>query len=158
MTLIWTRVDQKMIHGQVALGWVPHLGIDALVVVDAATAADAWAQQIMTLGLPPEIEQTSFVPPDDLLTLLAEKRFGRRRVMVIFKELETALAALAAGLRPETLNLGNQVCRCPERDIRLGDSFFVDQRELEELAEFQRTGLEVLVQAMPNGRALRWHP
>lgn len=158
MTLIWTRVDQKLIHGQVSLGWVPYLGANALVVVDADTAADTWAQKIMMLGLPPEIEATGFIPPDRLPETLADERFLRRRVLAVFKDLEGVLESLAAGLQLELLNLGNQVCRRPDQDIRLGEAFFVGPRELENLAEFQRAGLEVLVQALPSGRAIRWRP
>lgn len=159
MTLIWTRVDQKLIHGQVSLGWVPYLKANALVVADADTADDLWAQKIMMLGLPPEIEVTGFTPPDRLPAFLNDEKFLSRRVLAVFKSLEGALAALAAGLQLELLNLGNQVCRQPGRDIRLGEAFFVGPDELEDLATFQqRDGLEVVVQALPGGRAVRWSP
>lgn len=158
MTLIWTRVDQKLIHGQVSLGWVPYLGINAMVVADAGTATDAWAQKIMMLGLPPEIELTSFAPPDRLVEVLGDEQFQTRRVMVIFKDLEGALAALAGGLCLDLLNLGNQVCRRPDQDIRLGEAFFAGRRELDWLAKFQQGGLEVVIQSVPNGRAIRWRP
>lgn len=158
MTLIWTRVDQKLIHGQVSLGWVPYLGINALVVVDADTAADIWAQKVMMMGLPPDIETTGFTQPDQLLELLGEEPFLSRRVMAIFKNLEGVLEALAAGLRLERLNLGNQVCCDPGRDICLGETFYVCSRALDNLAEYQKAGLEVLIQALPNGRATRWRP
>jgi len=158
VTLIWTRVDQKLIHGQVSLGWVPYLSVNAMVVADADTSADAWTQKIMMLGLPPEIELISFTPPELLAEMLSDDRFRNRRVMVIFKDLEGALAALASGSRIDLLNLGNQICRRPGQDIRLGEAFFVCRCELDGLAEFQRGGLEVVIQSVPTGRAIRWQP
>lgn len=156
MTLIWTRVDQKLIHGQVSLGWVPYLKINALVVADADTAADDWAQTIMRAAAPPEIEATAFIVPAHLGQLLAEERFNRRRVMVIFKDLGGALEALKAGLPLTRLNLGNQGCCRPGQDVLLGETFFACHRILNDLAEFQRGGLEVLVQTLPNGRVVSW--
>lgn len=158
MTLIWTRVDQKLIHGQVSLGWVPYLSVNAMVVADADTFADAWTQKIMMMGLPPEIELTSFTPPELLVEALSDERFLNRRVMVIFKDLEGALSALTAGLRLDLLNLGNQFSRRPGQDIRLSEAFFVCRNELDWLAEFQRSGLEVVIQSVPTGRAIRWQP
>lgn len=156
MTLIWTRVDQKLIHGQVSLGWVPHLRINALVVADADTAADDWAQTIMKAAAPPEVEVTAFIPPAQLARLLDEERFHSRRVMAIFKDLNGAVEALKAGLTLTRLNLGNQVCQRPGLDVLLGETFFACPHILDDLAEFQRSGLEVLIQSLPNGRAVSW--
>lgn len=156
MTLIWTRVDQKLIHGQVSLGWVPHLRINALVVADADTASDDWAQTIMRASAPPEIEATAFIAPGQLAGLLDEERFHRRRVMAIFKDLNGALEAMKAGLSLTRLNLGNQVCQQPGQDVLLGETFFACPQILGDLAKFQRGGLEVLIQTLPNGRAVSW--
>lgn len=156
MTLIWTRVDQKLIHGQVSLGWVPHLRINALVVADADTAADDWAKTIMRAAAPPEIEAIAFTAPVQLVELLDEERFHSRRVMAIFKDLNGAVEAIKAGLSLTRLNLGNQVCQRPGQDVLLGETFFACPHILEDLAEFQRDGLEVLIQTLPNGRAVSW--
>jgi PTS system mannose-specific IIB component len=154
--LIWTRVDQKLIHGQVSAAWVPYLGVDAIVVSDYDSAGDSWAQKVMMMGLPPEIRLTVFCTPDKLPEIIGREDLQDCRVMLLFKNLEDALAAVSAGLRLERLNLGNQACRVPERDLRLADSFYACRRDLEELGRFQKDGLEVIVQSVPGGKAVKW--
>lgn len=158
MTLVWTRVDQKLIHGQISIGWVPHLSVDAIVVAAADIIGDTWAQKVMTMGLPPEIRLAGFSYPDKLAELLDAAEYRSRRVMVIFKDLEGVMEAVSAGFKLERLNLGNHVCRCSESNVRLADSFFARTEDLENLGRLQRNGLEVLIQALPTGRAIHWKP
>ncbi len=159
MALVWTRVDQKLIHGQVVVAWVPCLKIDAIVVSDQDTAEDSWSQKVMLMGLPPEIQVTLFTSPEKLAGLLAEKRLTARRILVLFKNLSGFLDAVEAGLRPTVLNLGNQACQPPDQNIRLADSFYASLKELDGLSSLARSsGLEVILQAVPAGKAVMWRP
>ncbi len=156
MTLIWTRVDQKLMHGQISVAWVPHLAIDAIVVADNDSVEDLWAQKVMRMGLPPEVALIRFTTPDQLVQVLDDEELLGRRVMVIFRSLEGVLEAVCSGLDLARLNLGNQARQGPDQNIRLAESFYVRCRDLDGLARLQRQGLEVLLQAVPSGKAVRW--
>jgi|GEM_PF-1661579 len=177
MTLIWSRVDQKLIHGQISAAWVPFLRADALLVADNDVAGDVQAQRIMMLGLASEIKVTAFTRPALLFSMLADKKFLKRRVLVLFKDLEGFLEALGdedqykdkdedkdkgkdkKELPLKLLNLGNQVCRGPGLDTLLGESFYACSDELEKLAEFHyKKGLEIVVQTLPASKAASWPP
>lgn len=158
VTLVWTRVDQKLIHGQISIGWVPHLAIDAIVVAAPDIVGDTWAQKVMMMGLPPEVRLAGFSYPDKLAELLEAAEYRDRRVMVIFKDIEGVLEAVSSGFKLERLNLGNHASQYPDADVRLADSFYASSEELEELGRLQRGGLEVLLQALPTGRAVHWKP
>lgn len=158
MTLVWTRVDQKLIHGQIAVAWVPHLDIDAIVVSDSDAAEDPWVQKVMMMGLPPEVRVTRFTAPTHLAELLADGELSPRRVMVIFKDIDGVLEAAGAGLRLDRLNLGNQACRPDGRDIRLNDVFYLSESDLAGLSDLLDRGLEVILQAVPAEKAVKWLP
>ena len=158
MTLIWTRVDQKLIHGQISVAWVPYLDIDAIVVSDQDSAEDVWAQKVMMMGLPPEVSLIRFTAPDHLSRLLESQELSSRRVLVIFRNLEGVLEAVHSGLRLERLNLGNQAPQGPNPNVRLAESFYARGRDLDLLAELRGRGLEIVLQAVPNGKAVRWTP
>ncbi|MDL2227208.1 PTS sugar transporter subunit IIB [Deltaproteobacteria bacterium OttesenSCG-928-M10] len=63
-----------------------------------------------------------------------------------------------AGLRLKTLNLGNQCCEGEPETIRLADSFYVSRHDLAGLTRLQMAGLEVVLQAVPAGKAVKWRP
>ena len=159
MALIWSRVDCKLIHGQISAAWVPHLEAEVVIIADEAAAADAWAQKVMRLGLPPEIYQLRFTPPRELPGLLAEAEMADKRILLIFKNLAGVLQAAEAGLELGSLNLGNQLDPGARAEgVRLAETFFAGREELEALARLQRRGLKVSLQTVPTSRPVRWEP
>ena len=159
MTLVWSRVDSKLIHGQVVAAWVPYLKAEVIVVADGDTAGDPQAQKIMRLGLPPEISQAHFRPLPGLAGFLAGPGLAEKRVLLIFKSLADAVEAVEAGLELGRLNLGNQLDQTSrEQGQRLAETFFVRQEELAALARLQNLGLEVVIQSVPSARSVKWRP
>ncbi len=158
MAFLWVRIDQKLIHGQVSVGWVPHLQIDTVIVSDQDMVDDCWSQQVMSLGLPDEIKATHFTTPLLLGKLLAQKEIAERRVLVLFKTLEDFLESMAAGHEFKSLNLGNQAAPPDGVAVQLSDSFFVRPATLDALGNFQKKGLDVSIQATPSAKVTIWQP
>ena len=52
------RIDDRLIHGQVMAAWVRTLNVTHILVIDDATAADPFSQQVMQLAMPPTITLT----------------------------------------------------------------------------------------------------
>jgi PTS system mannose-specific IIB component/fructoselysine and glucoselysine-specific PTS system IIB component len=52
MSLVLFRIDERLLHGQVIVGWGMRLGIDYYVVVDDALATSEWEQDLYSAGLP----------------------------------------------------------------------------------------------------------
>lgn len=52
MSLVLFRIDERLLHGQVIVGWGMRLGIEHYVVVDDDLAASAWEQDLYSAGLP----------------------------------------------------------------------------------------------------------
>jgi PTS system mannose-specific IIB component/fructoselysine and glucoselysine-specific PTS system IIB component len=50
------RIDDRLIHGQVVVGWGQPLGLGFLVLVDDAVAASEWEQELYRMGAPPQME------------------------------------------------------------------------------------------------------
>jgi mannose/fructose/N-acetylgalactosamine-specific phosphotransferase system component IIB len=50
------RIDDRLIHGQVVLGWGQALHATFIVLVDDAVAASEWEQELYRMGVPPGME------------------------------------------------------------------------------------------------------
>ncbi len=50
------RVDDRLIHGQVVVGWGQPLDIRFIVLVDDVVAASDWEQELYRMGVPPEMD------------------------------------------------------------------------------------------------------
>ncbi|UQZ88514.1 hypothetical protein C4J81_04555 [Deltaproteobacteria bacterium Smac51] len=159
VTLVWTRIDQKLIHGQISLAWVPHLKIDAIVVADTEMKDNPKGQRFMKMGLPPEIKATFFVDPRFITETLEMNELSRRRVLLLFRDMEGLCAAVNSGLSLSKVNLGYHACTPLDPVVtRLGDAFYVCERDMAGLCELYTSGLEIILQTIPSDKAVRWVP
>ena len=55
MELALLRIDDRLVHGQVVIGWIPHLKAQAVVVASDAAAADATQTMLMEMAMPEEV-------------------------------------------------------------------------------------------------------
>ena len=68
--MLWFRVDNRLVHGQVIEGWLPYVAARHLIVANDAMSADLLQQQIVSLAVPEQVA-IHFVPVDALLETLA---------------------------------------------------------------------------------------
>lgn len=56
MSIALYRIDDRLIHGQVVVGWGQPLDIDFIVLVDDNVACCDWEQDLYRMGVPPEMQ------------------------------------------------------------------------------------------------------
>jgi mannose/fructose/N-acetylgalactosamine-specific phosphotransferase system component IIB len=106
MPIVLFRVDERLIHGQVVVGWGGPLHADRIVVVDDAIARSPWEQELYCLGVPPQIEAV-FVDVEAAREALPRWRTGGPRIIVLVRDVATAGRLTADGLMAgEEVNLG----------------------------------------------------
>lgn len=151
MTLSLVRVDDRLIHGQVVVGWGQALGIAQIVLVDDRVSAEenAWERDICRMGVPPDLG-LEFLPVTQAAQRVAEWEASPRRTMLVLGEVEAAvrLYRLAPGLKK--LNLGG-IHQAPGRRRRLPYVFMTDG-EVEVLQQLAARGVEVTAQDVPTAR------
>lgn len=106
MPIVLFRVDERLIHGQVVVGWGGPLHADRIVVVDDPIASSPWEQELYCLGVPPEMS-ADFLSVDAAREALPGWRADGRRTIVLVRDVATA-RRMAEGrlLEGEEVNLG----------------------------------------------------
>jgi PTS system mannose-specific IIB component/fructoselysine and glucoselysine-specific PTS system IIB component len=56
VTIVLNRIDDRLVHGQVVVGWGQPLDVKFIVLVDDAVAESDWEQELYRMGVPPEME------------------------------------------------------------------------------------------------------
>ncbi|MFT3712554.1 MAG: PTS sugar transporter subunit IIB [Archangium sp.] len=147
--IAWSRIDSRLIHGQVIEAWLPHLEVSRVVVADDEASKDPLARAAYGMAVPPEIELLLGAP--NALDFGALSR-DSVRTLVLFRDVKSAVAARAHGLPNGPLNVGN-VHSGPGR-VSVSRSVFLDETDSRALAELNRGGMEVRVQAVPSEKPL----
>ena len=143
------RVDDRLMHGQVSVGWVPHLHATVVVVANDRIAADpllAGILQSCSLGVRVEV-----VPVAEAARRSAGADWASETVIMLFENLQDARRAMDAGLVVARLNLGG--LRHDAGRICLCDGVTLDNEDCAILRDFSRRGVEVDVRLMPHDRS-----
>jgi len=147
MSIVLCRIDDRLIHGQVVIGWGRAMGIDLIILVDDQVAASDWEQELYRMAVTPEIE-VRFVTMADAARQMSEWQSNGKRGLVLTGDLET-MAALRAS-NPDVvqrINLGGIHHRAGRRE-RLPFIYLTDQ-ELRTLQALEAGGAVITAQDLP---------
>jgi mannose/fructose/N-acetylgalactosamine-specific phosphotransferase system component IIB len=147
MPIVLSRVDDRLVHGQVVIGWGRSLDIEVIVLVDDVVASSQWEQDLYRMAVPSEIE-VRFTTVLDASAHLAEWQADGRRTLVLTGDLPT-MAALhgASPSAMQQINLGG-IHHRPGRRERLPYLYLTDD-ELRSLQALEAAGADIHAQDLP---------
>jgi PTS system mannose-specific IIB component/fructoselysine and glucoselysine-specific PTS system IIB component len=152
MPIVLHRIDERLIHGQVVVGWGSQLHPDRIVVVDDDLSASTWEQELYVLGLPPEIT-AEFTNVADARERLPEWRIGNERVFLLTRDART-MEQLGQGgmLTGEDINIGG-IHHAPGR-IQVLPYVFLSGAETAALQSLADGGANVVARDLPASRGV----
>ncbi len=144
--LMMTRVDYRLIHGQVAGQWTKSLDVNKVVILDDVTAADEFMLEVFEVIAPVGTEVTVYTVEQGVQEW-KENQFGQGRVLVLFREVVDAERAYRLGFQYPSLN----VAQSPGRDDRKQAVLTVclSDHEAELLRGLMNDGVDVYCQMTP---------
>ena len=145
------RIDDRLIHGQVVVGWGQPLNIRFLVLVDDLVAGSDWEKDLYRMAVPPEME----VVFNDVPTAIREHaRYAsdKRPGLLLTGDIESMYRVVKAVKAIGNINLGGIHHRAG-RSEKLRYIFLTPEEE-NELRELEAAGVEVTAQDVPSSRAV----
>jgi len=143
------RVDDRLIHGQVTVGWAPYLNATRIIVVSDRLAADPVLTSIVMAGGTAAL-QVDVVDIEEVARLFGAGEFESGRVILLFESMGDVRLALEAGLRFTSLNLGG--LRGSREGFRVTDAVFLSPSDQAVLQDLRLKGIVVEVRLMPMDR------
>lgn len=105
--MVWVRVDNRLVHGQVIETWLPYISARTLVVANDELAGDFLRQEIMKLAIPSGVTLLFSAVDEVVGTVKALTGDDDRGVMVLFANCADARVAFVHGFGFESINIGN---------------------------------------------------
>ena len=136
------RIDDRLIHGQVIVGWLPTLNSKQILVVNDRIARDSMRQEMMSLSVPPTVE-LAFRACDELTTL-ENLDFA---TLVLVASPADAWQCLDSGLIPEEFNVGGMHARPGKEE--LFEALHVNAQDREYFHKILDTGIHAVFQPTP---------
>jgi PTS system mannose-specific IIB component/fructoselysine and glucoselysine-specific PTS system IIB component len=98
------RIDDRLIHGQVVVGWGQPLDIAFIVLVDDTVATSDWEQELYRMGVPPEME-VYFHTTAQAIEAIPRYRSDPRRGLLLTGDIAT-MRQLVDGAGIAAVNVG----------------------------------------------------
>lgn len=151
MSIALYRIDDRLIHGQVVVGWGQRLNVEFIVLVDDVVRASPWEQELYRMGVPPNIEVIT-VSKSEAAARLPEWDADSRVGIVVAGDIATLASLTENCHQVKRINVGG-VHQRPGRSERLRFVYLSDA-EADELKRLAARGIEITAQDVPTARAV----
>lgn len=151
MALEHFRIDDRLIHGQVVVGWGQPCNLGFLVLVDDAVVDSEWEQELYKMGVPPEMD-LYFDSVESAARRIADYRADARAGMLLVGDIATMAALQARVPDIATVTIGG-IHHKEGRRARLRYVFLTPDEE-DALQALAARGVTVVAQDVPSAAAI----
>lgn len=147
--IVLSRIDDRLIHGQVVEGWVNFLKATCIFVADDRVASNAFQRTIMELSVPQGLK-VAIGRVEDICGQVRTAALEADRIILLFSNPADVVRAIKSGLDCRVINIGGMHYVPGKR--KLMDVLAVDDEDLAALKELAANGIKVNVQTVPTTR------
>ena len=151
------RLDERLIHGQVAIKWSRHMAVDRIVVANDAAASNSIVQKSLMMAAPPTAK-VAIKTIADAIPLINDPRMENHRLMILVSTPEDLLTVVKAVPDIPLVNVGNYGRVAPKKEGEARKTYqknlYLYPEEAEVLQEIIATGLNCNYQTVPDETAM----
>ncbi|OCA55040.1 PTS N-acetylgalactosamine transporter subunit IIB [Photorhabdus namnaonensis] len=133
--ILMTRIDNRLVHGQVGVTWTNSLGANLVLVANDQAAGDLMQQNLMDMVVSDGV-QTRYFTLQKTIDVI-HKAAERQKIFIVCKTPQDVLTLVKGGVPIRFVNVGNMHFSEGKRQIHktvsVDDSDVVVFRELEQL-------------------------
>ncbi|WP_082904084.1 PTS mannose/fructose/sorbose transporter subunit IIAB [Enterococcus thailandicus] len=114
--IVNVRIDERLIHGQVAGIWSPSLNTQRIIVINDEAATDSLQKSSLRMAAPTSM-RLSVLDVATAAKNIQSGKYGKQRIFLVFKNPTDVLRYLEAGGQLETVNVGNMSYKEGAREV-----------------------------------------
>ncbi|WP_293961133.1 PTS N-acetylgalactosamine transporter subunit IIB [uncultured Fusobacterium sp.] len=143
--IVLTRIDNRLIHGQVATAWTQYSGANLLLVANDDVAGNTTRQSLMNIAAPKGV-QTRFFSIQKTIDVIF-KASPKQLIALIVETPQDVLRLVKGGVPIKKLNVGNM--HMSEGKKQITKAVCVDEDDLNTFKELRNLGVEIEIQRVP---------
>lgn len=150
--IVLTRIDDRLIHGQVMTAWVKEKRADEIIIVDNGVSKDSFLSEVMKMSAPSgvNIKVESIETGAEELMKISD---GESRVIVLVKSPATILELIEKGVDFKKVIVGGMGLN-PQRKT-LYKNIATSEEEKEQLTELIERGTETTIHIIPSEKEIK---
>ncbi|WP_134439888.1 PTS galactosamine transporter subunit IIB [Escherichia coli] len=144
--ILLTRIDNRLVHGQVGVTWTSTIGANLLVVVDDVVANDDIQQKLMGITEETYGFGIRFFTIEKTINVIG-KAAPHQKIFLICRTPQTVRKLVEGGIDLKDINVGNM--HFSEGKKQISSKVYVDDQDLADLRFIKQRGVNVFIQDVP---------
>jgi PTS system N-acetylgalactosamine-specific IIB component len=147
--ILLTRIDNRLIHGQVGVTWVNHLGANLIVVANDEVADDEVQQNLMDMVVPDVIGTRYFTLQKtiDVIHMASENQL----IFMVCRTPQDVLKLVEGGVPIKKVNIGNM--HFSEGKQQVTSTVSLDESDKEAFRKLHKLGVQLEIRRVPDEKA-----
>ncbi|QGY29463.1 PTS mannose transporter subunit IIAB [Pantoea cypripedii] len=146
------RIDDRLIHGQVATRWTKETNVTRIIVVSDEVANDHVRKTLLTQVAPPGVT-AHVVDVDKMIRVWNNPKYGRDRVMLLFTNPTDVERIVEQGVDIKSVNIGGMAFR--QGKTQVNNAVSVDEKDIAAFRKLNDRGIELEVRKVSNDPKLK---
>ncbi|MEO3988333.1 PTS mannose transporter subunit IIAB [Pseudocitrobacter cyperus] len=152
MVIGLARIDDRLIHGQVATRWTKETNVRRIIVVSDEVAADTVRKTLLTQVAPPGVT-AHVVDVAKMLRVYNNPKYAGERVMLLFTNPTDVERLAEGGVKFTSINIGGMAFR--QGKTQVNNAVSVDEKDIEAFKKLNDRGIELEVRKVSNDPKLK---
>ena len=147
--IVLTRIDNRLILGQVATLWTASVGANLLLVANDVVSKDEFRQSLMDMAAP-AAAQTRYFSIEKTINII-HKASPSQKIAIICENPQDVLKLVEGGVPIKKVNIGNM--HMAEGKHQISKAVCVDQSDVDAFKKLQELGVELEIRRVPSESA-----
>ncbi|ELQ5980501.1 PTS mannose transporter subunit IIAB [Cronobacter sakazakii] len=152
MVIGLARIDDRLIHGQVATRWTKETNVSRIIVVSDEVAADNVRKTLLTQVAPPGVT-AHVVDVAKMIRVYNNPKYAGERVMLLFTNPTDVERIVEGGVKITSVNIGGMAYR--QGKTQVNNAVSVDEKDIEAFKKLNARGIELEVRKVSNDPRLK---
>ena len=150
--ILLTRIDNRLIHGQVGVTWTTQLGANLLLVANDDVAKDETQQKLMAVTAKSSGAGVRFFSLEKTAAII-ERAAPEQKIFIICKTPKDVRYLVEHGVPIKDVNVGNM--HFSEGKRAISKKVYVDDADYADLKAIEAAGVNVFIQDIPGTEKLK---
>lgn len=147
--IVFTRVDNRLVHGQVGVVWTAAVEENLLLVANDEVTNSELQQELMAATAENSNVEIRFWTLEKTIKTI-HKAAPRQKIFIVIKTPEDALTLVKGGVPIKAVNLGNM--HYSDGKTQISKKVFVDQKDRDAINQLIAQDVEVFIQDTPDDK------
>jgi len=152
MVIGLARIDDRLIHGQVATRWTKETNVTRIIVVSDEVAADTVRKTLLTQVAPPGVT-AHVVDVAKMIRVYNNPQYAGDRVMLLFTNPTDVERIVEQGVKITTVNIGGMAFR--QGKTQVNNAISVDEKDIEAFNKLNARGIELEARKVSTDQRLK---